>query len=160
MRDDLLRAARAEAARILADAERDAGRSVAAAEEAARAIVADARTRGAAEGREAARDVLMLARRDARCALLTAERTAFHRLQEACVLAANELRRDPRYARWSQALRGTARRRLGNGARIEEDSRAGVLGHAPGLLVDLRLAGLAMHVLEKLGREVPALWTP
>ncbi|WP_331767958.1 V-type ATP synthase subunit E [Embleya sp. NBC_00896] len=160
VRAELLHAARADADRLLREAERDAAATVDSAAETAREILASTRSQGAADGGTAARDRLTRARQEARSRVLVAQREALDLLRTRVTERARELRGTPDYAHHVDSLVRRTRTRLGDAATVVEDPDGGVVGWTADRRVDFRLATLAERALARVGAEVRTLWTP
>ncbi|HEV7187335.1 MAG TPA: V-type ATP synthase subunit E family protein [Blastococcus sp.] len=160
VREGLLAQARADADATLAAADADAAVVVATAREQAATILDEARTRGerdaaVLEARERARG-----RREARSAVLQAQRDAYEELRRTARAAARQLRADPRYPDLVAALTERARVELGPGATVHEHPDGGVVAAAAGRRLDGSLEALADRALTGLGPDVQGLWGP
>jgi len=155
-----LRAAEAEAERLLADAREGAGAIVAQARADADGLLDDARARAREEGRRLASARLAEARRTARGLVLEAREAALERLHERTHAAAASLRGDPGYARLLERLVDDARARLAAAdAEVLPSPAGGAVVRADGRQVDLTLVCEVERRLHDLGARVEALWT-
>ena len=148
VRAELLATARADAARIRADAEAAAERTLAAAREDADRIRAQARERGAADAAMMLSADRSQARRQARAMVLAARREGYESLRAAARVAVLRLRDEPGYPRLHAALEGAARHALGRSTQIRNAADGGVLGQRAGRRVDLSLTGFADRAVD------------
>jgi vacuolar-type H+-ATPase subunit E/Vma4 len=148
VRAALLASARAEAARIRADADAAAERTVAVAREEAAAILARARKQGAADAAALLGADRSCARRQARALVLAARREGYENLRAAARAAVLRMRYDPGYPRLRTALADAARHTLGRSARIGDTDDGGVVGQRAGRRVDLSLTGFADRAVD------------
>lgn len=160
VREGLLAGARADAGATLAAADADAAAVLAAARAQAATILEEARARGerdaaALEARERTR-----ARREARSAVLTAQRDAFEQLRRAARTAARQLRGGPGYPDLVAALTARGVAELGPDAVVREHPDGGVVAEAAGRRLDGSLDALVDRALAGLGPDVQALWAP
>ena len=158
VREALRRRAEESAARTVTEARQQAEEILAA----ARAEAADIRSTAEREGAEAARADAVAssarARRQARRTVL-AEQEHLHSLLAAEVLErARGLRSDPRYPQILRRLTAQADRMLGPMASVTESHKGGVVGTAGSRRLDLSLPALAEQALEDHAREVQGLW--
>ncbi|KUL22182.1 hypothetical protein [Streptomyces regalis] len=160
VRTELLRAAHADAEATLARAEREAAQLVHQARAEARAVVGEARRQGEADGADAARDLLVQARRHARSHTLAARRETYEELRREAAKRVGGVRGTDRYAAVRERLERRARLLLGPGAEVSEHTDGGVVARAPGRRVDLSLTALADRALDRMGAEVRSLWEP
>ncbi|MFE6685870.1 hypothetical protein ACFVFQ_05260 [Streptomyces sp. NPDC057743] len=158
VRTALLRAAEAEAERLVAEARRDAATTLAAARSAAATTLREARHRGERDGARAASATLARARRTARAGLLEAQAAAYDELREEVLRRARQCWREASRAAVRERLTGLVRQALGPEATVTEHPRGGVVGTADGRCVDLSLDAVAGRVLDQAGAEVERLW--
>jgi hypothetical protein len=139
--------ARREGAQALADADAAvaAERTAAAAE--AERLLDLARAAGAADAASAAVDRAR-ADREAREAVLRAQREEYDSLRGGARAAAAALRLSPDYARLRQSLLAHARALLGPEAVIVDTDDGGIVGSVPGRRVDLSLATFADRAVD------------
>jgi vacuolar-type H+-ATPase subunit H len=156
LREALLDAARADAARALEEAERDADRTVAEARERASATLEDARRRGRADGASRLATARAATRRDARAVVLRAQRAAYEGLRAAAVDAVSQdLSGDEGRNRVRSLVEGT----LGPDAELVDGPDGELHGRAPdGRVVDVSAARLVDLALARL--DVEGLWSP
>ncbi|MET9848340.1 hypothetical protein [Streptomyces ossamyceticus] len=160
VRAGLLRAAHADAEARLARAEQEAAALLARARAEARAILDDARRQGEADGSDAARDLLVRARRETRSRTLAARRAAYEGLHREAAERVRALRGTDGYASLRQWLEQRARILLGPAAEVSEHADGGVVARVPGRRVDLSLTTLADRALDRMRGEVRSLWEP
>ncbi|MFP4634419.1 MAG: V-type ATP synthase subunit E family protein [Nitriliruptoraceae bacterium] len=150
---------RAQASRIVEDAERDAHRDL----RRARRQAEQRRERARERGREIADHELhrrrAAARRHARQQVLRAQREAFEQLSER-VHHLLEGQRDHETGRdLLDRLARLAEQQLGSDARIEPEPQGrGLMAYADGRQVDYRFIRLVERELRSLGTEVERLW--
>ncbi len=157
----LLADARAQAARVLDQAERDARRVLAGARRDARERIAAARAHGEAEGRLDAATALARERSLARMEVLAARRELYDLLRLRARTAVLELRREPGYPELQERLIAAVRRDLGDRAHLEVDppGAGGVRGRAGTVEVDYTLPTLARRCIDdRIGSSVRRLW--
>ncbi|ADD43125.1 hypothetical protein [Stackebrandtia nassauensis] len=146
--EELLRAAREEAADTVAEARRRAEQ---------------VKRQANAEGDAIANSILdekrARTRRAVRAAELRARNRAYQRLREEVRRAVATIAAEPRYADLTERFTAEARRLLGSAARIETDVGE-VTASAPGARVDCGLRLLADRAVDRLGLAVEGLWTP
>lgn len=160
VRTELLRAARADADRRLAEAEACRARIVANAKARAEAIVAEARRRGGEDAADDAASVRRHARRTARADIL-ATRTQIHDELRGRVVAGVLARREgPGYASLVDGMTRRARRLLGPDADITPAPEGGLVATAGGRRVDYSLTAVAARALDGLGGRAQELWEP
>ncbi|MFI9025186.1 hypothetical protein [Streptomyces sp. NPDC053560] len=160
VRAELLRAARADAEAVLAEAGREAGRLLADARDEAAALLEEARRQGEADAAAVRSAERLRTRRSLRCAVLAARREAWEELCRQVVSGVRELRHRREHPMVQWRLGVHARSVLGLGIRITEDPGGGVIGEASGRRVDCTLDALARHLVERNSAEVESLWTP
>jgi vacuolar-type H+-ATPase subunit E/Vma4 len=152
-RRSLLERARADADRLLDEADERAAGIVAQADADGEALVARARAEGeAAASLEGAQEQAQ-AHRAARSAVLGARRELFDELRRAAREAVLELRNDPALL---DRLEAAARDQLGDGAVITREGGIRAIDGARS--VDYTLEALAERALAELGAEVERLW--
>lgn len=155
-RRSLLERVRADADRLLAEADERAAEIVAQADTNGEALVARARAEGeAAASLEGAQEQAE-ARRAARSAVLGARRALYEELRREARAAVLALQDDPGYPALLDRLEAAARAQLGADARVTRD--AGVRGARGARSVDYTLESLAGRALDELGAEVERLW--
>ncbi|MEU0112404.1 hypothetical protein ABZ137_01410 [Streptomyces bobili] len=160
VRAELLRAAHADADALLARAEREAAARLDQARAVARAVLDDARRQGETDGADAARDLLVRSRREARSRALSARRKPYEDLRREAAERVRELRWADDYASLRGRLEQRARVLLGPAAEVTEDAHGGVVAQVPGRRVDLSLTASAERALDSMGAEVRSLWEP
>jgi hypothetical protein len=140
--------ARREGAQALADADAAlaAERTAAAAE--AERVLDLARAAGAADAAASAAVDRARADREAREAVLRAQREEYDSLRGGARAAAAALRLSPDYARLRQSLLAHARALLGPEAVIVDTDDGGIVGSVPGRRVDLSLATFADRAVD------------
>jgi vacuolar-type H+-ATPase subunit E/Vma4 len=151
VRDALLAAARAEAARVVADAEAVAAGRLAEGRTTAERIRREARAQGEASGRAAAGAERNRARRTARAGVLRARRKAYERLRRTAREAVARLPAEPGWPRLRAGMATAVSRALGPDAAVREYD-GGVAGQADGRRVDLSLATLADQATDEVAR--------
>lgn len=156
---------------LVSAAERDAALAVAAADaeaeairrgaaQDAEAIRREARIQGEADGQHVRVVERARARRRARATVLSAQGAAYSRLREEARAAVGALRDDPGYPALRDRLTAQARALVGAEATVTESPDGGVVAEATGRSAVLTLAALADQVLDTLGPDLEALWTP
>ncbi|MFC4463626.1 hypothetical protein ACFPH6_03240 [Streptomyces xiangluensis] len=160
VREELLRAAHADAEALLARTEREAAALLDQARAEARAILDEARRQGESDGADAARDLLVRARREARSRALAARRKSYDELRLEAAERVRELRGTDGFASLRERLEHRARVLLGADAEVSEHADGGVVARVPGRRVDLSLTALADRALDRMGAEVRRLWEP
>jgi vacuolar-type H+-ATPase subunit E/Vma4 len=159
-RDALLADARAEAARLIAEADAEAREPVAAARRDADRLAERARAGGEAEGRVVAAHESAERAAAARREVLAARGEAYEELRVRARMAVLALRGEPGYGALLERLADAARRDLGAGAQLEVDppEGGGVRGRAGSRRVDYTLPTLAERCVDALGPELGRLW--
>lgn len=160
VRAELLRAARADADTLRAQASREAAALLDRARAEAQEILGGARQQGAADGAVTARAIRTRAHRAARTRRLTARREAYAELRDRATMRVRALRHSADYPTVLDHLASRASRLLGSGAQVTEDPAGGVLARAAGRHVDCTLDALAARALDRLGGKVQTLWEP
>jgi len=157
----LLADARAQARRVLEEADAECAERLADARGRAEELLAGARQRGDAEGRLEADHQRALEGLLARTDVLAAQRRAYEELQARARAAVLGLRGEPGYPELLERLAAAARRDLGDAAQLEIDPphAGGVRGTAGSLHVDYTLATLAEGCVRDLGPGLRRLWT-
>jgi hypothetical protein len=160
VRRAMLRRAAAEADSITVTARQEAAALVAAARRDAEAALRRARADGTALAAPLAAAEQARGRRDARAALLAAERgirTEAERRIRAAILSLPD---EPGYAELRDRLAALALAAAGPGAVLRDHPEGGVIAHGPGLLVDCSLPRLAERVIGALGSRITELCAP
>ena len=160
VREELLARARAEAGRVVAEADADAEATLAAAQRDADAIRAAARAEGESDAAALLAAERARVRRQARAVILAAQREAYDELRSQVVQALSALRDDPGYGPWRDRLAERAREVLGAESVVSEPPEGGVLAERNGRRALYTLVGLADHVIETMGADVEGLWSP
>ena len=157
----LLADARAQAQRVLEDADDECEERLADARRRAAELLAGAREQGDAEGRVEADREQALEGLLARTEVLAAQRRAYEELQARARAAVLDLREEPGYPELLERLAAAARRDLGDAAQLEIDppDAGGVRGTAGSLHVDYTLVTLAEGCVRDLGPGLRRLWT-
>jgi vacuolar-type H+-ATPase subunit E/Vma4 len=160
VRAALIADARADAASLLAAADRDADDCMSRSQEEAAELVEGARVEGAREAAERLARQHAATRREARQVVLTARCEALDELRDRARTAARELAREDRYGELRDRLRTLAESQLGPDAEILEDldGEPGVVARDGFRRVDFRLVTLADRAVEALGADVATLW--
>ncbi len=157
-RAELLRAARADAAALIARAREEAGRTVRDAGAEAASIGDHARRQGTEEGTAAHTSEVRRARRAASAARLATQGEIYAELARMVTGRVRELyEAEPTV---DDLLRARARALLGPEARTSDHPDGGIRAVVPGREVDLGVPALAARALESCGPEVEALWEP
>ncbi len=158
--DALLADADADARADAAEADRWAAQHEAEARAEADAVVARARAEGEADVAAELAGQRAEARRDARRRVLEARAEARSRLLHVAEARALDLRDEPGYEGFVDALAALARAQLGDGAAVERDpgGRGGVIATATSRRVDYTLRALVGRAVERLGPAVDSLW--
>ncbi len=160
VRTHMLRAARAEADRIVEEARSQAAAMVRQARRGAAEAVGHAAAQGRADGALAAAAEQSRGRQEARSIVLSAKRQAYEELCAQVLDAVRGLRDEPGYERLLSRLTAMAVRAAGPDATVTASPAGGVVARSHRVRVDCtppRLAGLAM---DALGDQVRELWTP
>ena len=160
VRAALLRRAREEAAGITARARRQAEDALARARGDAASQLASAREAGRAQAVPLAAALRSRGRREARAAVLNAQREAYEELRRQVRASVAALRGGPEYGPLMKRLREDAARAAGSGATVTEAPGGGVIARAPGIVVDCSLSRLADAAVDALGGQVTQLWAP
>ncbi|MFC8503432.1 hypothetical protein ACFUC1_13805 [Pedococcus sp. NPDC057267] len=156
LREALLRAARAEAERLVADADADAAAVLAQARAEVDARLEEARARGRAEAREQLEAAAAAGRRASRERLLRAQGRVHAELVARARDLVADLLADPARRR---GLEVRLRARLGPGAVVDPTADGGLVGSdASGRAVDASVATLVEDALA--GLDLADLWTP
>lgn len=152
--------ARAAARLVEADTEAASRARLEDATQAAEAMLARARTEAAADADRDGATVMARERRTARRLVLEARRAAYEGMIERVRAGALALRSDPAYGRLLEGLERSARRRLGDGPVVVQESTpgGGIVAEADGRRLDYTLAALADRCAGELGAEVERLW--
>jgi vacuolar-type H+-ATPase subunit E/Vma4 len=159
-RDAMLRQASEQAAEIVRQARRQAQEAIGQARRDAAAQVRSAAEAGRSQAVPLAAAVRNRGRRDARTALLSAQREAYEELCARVRAAVSALRDDPGYGQLAERLRRDAGRAAGPGAVVTEAPAGGVVARGPGTVVDCSLPRLADAAVAALGDQLAWLWTP
>lgn len=155
LREALLRAARAEAARLVADADADAATTLAHARAEVDARLEEARARGRAEAAERLEATAAAERRAWRERLLRAQGRVHAALVARARSLVAELLTDPERRR---GLEARLRDQLGPGAVVEATADGGLVGwDRTGTTVDASVATLVEDALADL--DLTDLWT-
>jgi vacuolar-type H+-ATPase subunit E/Vma4 len=158
VREALLQRARADAAGLLADADRDAKRALAQARADAEAILAEARARGEAEASAVLAAQQAQSRREARNAELATQCDAYRELRNRVVARVRRLRDQPDYPVLRERLAAWVQSALGHDAVITEAASGGVVGQAPGRYLDCSLDAVAQRAVDSLNADLEGLW--
>jgi vacuolar-type H+-ATPase subunit E/Vma4 len=159
VRSELLAHARADAERVLAEADADVDARLAGARNEANAILEAARAEGESDAAVVLAAKRARDRRQARATVLAAQREAYDTLRSRVVQALSALRDDPGYGPWRDHLTEHARRVLGADAAVREAPGGGVLAEANGRRAAYTLVGLAEQVIHAMGAEIEGLWS-
>lgn len=146
--EQVLRAARAQAAARLAQARVDA-----------LAMVEQGRQAGLELAAVSVARELARARREARGVVLAAQEEIRQQVREEARRAATGWSAGPEAERLRAALVARARAALGSDAQLRETPDGGVRGAAGSRRVDLSLATLVDRVLDERAQEVSRLWS-
>jgi vacuolar-type H+-ATPase subunit E/Vma4 len=155
----LLADARAEAERVVGDAEQTSRSLVEGARTQAQRSVAVARAEGEALAEREAAHRIALAQIEARASLLQVQREQYELLRRQVLAAVDSIRGTARYERLLARLERLAREQLGTGAEVVVDPpEGGVIATSGRRRVDYTLPALAERCLERHSAEVQALW--
>ena len=160
VRTHMLRAARAEADRIVEQARIQAASIVRDARRSADEAIGRAVAQGRADGAPAAAAEQSRGREQARSIVLGAQREAYEELRRQVLDAVRGLRAEPGYDRLLSRLTAMAVRAAGPDATITPSPAGGVAARSRGVLVDCTLPRLAALAVDALGDQVRELWTP
>ncbi|WP_141585787.1 hypothetical protein [Actinomadura sp. WMMA1423] len=152
--------ARTEAARLVADAERDAAATTGGARAEAARILAEAQAAGRADGALAAAVARSRARAASRAIVLRARRQAYDELRRRIRREVRALFDGPDAPANERALTARARGLLGTGALIGRAGGGGLVARVPDAEVDLSADALTDRAMAALGTEVAELWAP
>jgi hypothetical protein len=155
----LLRDARAEADRMVAEALDQAAATLDRARAEAERAVALAVAAGKAEAAQFAAAERARGHEQARSLLLSARREAYDELCGEVLAAAARLRDEPGYQRLIRRLATMAANAAGPEAAITVAPGGGVVARSPHVIVDCSLPRLARLAVEALGDQVRELWT-
>ena len=157
LREALVRHARADAERELAQAKQDSEAELVKARAGAATILNEAAEAGRADASAVVAAERTAARRSARAMELAAQRELYEELRRRVATGVARLAEDPAVRdRFVAAVRA----RLGPDATVLDAAGGGVVGVASGRRVDLSLARLAERAVDALGGEVCELWAP
>jgi vacuolar-type H+-ATPase subunit E/Vma4 len=152
--------ARAVSDRWLAEADADAAAMLVRADREAAAVREEARAQGEVD----AEAVLVVegtrARRQARGAVLRAQREAYDELRRRVLAEVSALREHASYPQQRERLAERARRALGADAVVSEHPGGGVVAESGARRVTFSLEALADQALDRLGPDVEGLWSP
>lgn len=160
VRARLLRGAREEADRIVAEARVQAAAVLRQARHDAEEAGRQARARGRAEAAPLAAAERRRGRERARSIVLGAQRQAHEELRAQVLAAAAGLRDEPGYEQLLARLTAMAARAAGPGASITADPAGGVVARSARTMVDCSLPRLAALAVDALGDRTGELWTP
>jgi vacuolar-type H+-ATPase subunit E/Vma4 len=160
VRARLLRAAQAEASRILAEANEQADSILWHGRRDAAEIVDRAPARGEADAAAAAAAERSRARDQARSIVLGAQRAAYQDLRAQVLAVADDLRTEPGYRELLNRLAMIATRAAGPDAAVTVQPEGGVVARSGDVMVDCTLPRLAGLAVDELGERVRDLWTP
>jgi vacuolar-type H+-ATPase subunit E/Vma4 len=160
VRAHVLRAARAEAERIIAQARIQAATVVQNARRGADEAVELAEAQGRADGALAAAAERSRGREQARSIVLGAEREAREELCGQVLAVVSGLRAEPGYGQLLIRLTSMAARAAGPDATVTVQPAGGVVARSRGVVVDCTLPRLAGLAVDALGDQVRELWTP
>jgi hypothetical protein len=160
LREAVLEQARADSARIRAEASARAAETLGRAEREGVADVERARAEGAAAGRSRGGRRLAAARREARRLVLEAKRDLHDELCARARASSLAVREEAGYPALLDVLAAAARRRLGEHAVLEVDPAdvGGVRAAAGDRSVDYTLVALTDRCLERLRGRIEELW--
>ncbi len=157
VRDALLQRARDEVAALVGSAEADADATLTKARQEADDLRAQARAQGEADAEAVLVSARTRARRQARSAVLAAQRDLYDALRRGVHRAASDLRHDPGYDTLRDRLEQRAREVLGPEAEVSEPADGGVVAQAGGRRFVCTLADLADAALAAV--DVEGLWS-
>lgn len=160
VRAHMLRAARAEADRIVDQARIQAATIVRQARRGADETVERARAQGQADIAPAAAAEQSRGREQARSIVLSAQREVHEELRARVLAAVVGLRDEPGYERLLARLTAMAVQAAGPDAMITVQPAGGVVARSRGVLVDCTLPRLADWAVDALDGQVRELWTP
>jgi vacuolar-type H+-ATPase subunit E/Vma4 len=156
----LLRGARAEASRILAEAHQQADSILRQARRGAAETVDRAQARGEADAAAAAAAERSRARDQARSIVLAAQRAEYQDLRAQVLAVADDLRTEPGYQELLSRLAMIATQAAGPDAGVTVQPEGGVVARSGDVVVDCTLPRLAGLVVDELGEQVRELWIP
>jgi vacuolar-type H+-ATPase subunit E/Vma4 len=159
VRAALLATARRDAAAVRQKATRQQAELLTDARHVADTLLATARAEGAAEATASVATRTAQSRREARRALLAAQRELYDELRRRCRAAATGLVESPDYEGIRRQLVEQAQARLGPDATVTDSPGSGVVASAGTKRLDLSLPALADRALECSSAEVTRLWT-
>ncbi len=160
VRTALLSAAHQSADQIAGTARDEAAAVTRAARQEADRILSDARAQGRADGAAFLAADVARARREARTAVLRAQRAAYQQLVDRSRSAARQLSREPAYASQLDRLSALVRRQMGDAAEIRRLPSGGLLAETPMRRIDLSADALVDRAIEELGGDICGLWAP
>lgn len=160
VRADMLRAARTDAERIVAQARVQAAAVVQDARRRADQAVELAEAHGRADGSLAAAVERSRGRELARSVVLGAQREAREELRNQVLGAVSGLRNEPGYGQLLTRLAAMAAQAAGPDATVTVQPAGGVVARSRGVVVDCTLPRLADLAVDALGDQVGELWTP
>jgi vacuolar-type H+-ATPase subunit E/Vma4 len=148
VREALLVAARAEAARVLARADEAAARLLGDAHAQAEQLLGQARAQGAADAAALVAARRSQAGRQARALVLEARRAEYAALREAARAAVSSLRDEPDYPALRSRMVTVLCGLVGADASVRDAAGGGVIATAPGRCADLSLSRLADRAVD------------
>ncbi len=159
--DALLNDAKAEAAQLLEQADRDADSVRTSARGDMDQQLNRARNRADASAQARHQQLIAQARHQAGAIIMEAQEAARAQLVTQLRHEAMHIRNDPRYPRLLDGLEAAVRRQLGPDSTITRDPKdlGGVIGRSGGQSVDYTLPELAERALGPFGQELVELWT-
>jgi vacuolar-type H+-ATPase subunit E/Vma4 len=160
VREYMLRRARLEADRILAEAHSQAASILRQARRSADDAVEQATASGQADSVSAAAAERSRGREQALSIVLGARREAHEELRARVLAAAAALRDEPGYERLLGRLAAMAAGAAGPDPAIAVQPAGGVEARSGGVVVDCTLPRLAALAVDALGDRVRELWTP
>jgi vacuolar-type H+-ATPase subunit E/Vma4 len=158
MRRHLLECAGADAAREIAEAEREARSVLAEAHNQAAQLAAAGRAAGRAAAETVSAQRRAALQRELRGAVLAAQHDIYQQWCRRGTEAVLRLRDDPAYPRWAAALRSAAQATLGADAQLREHPTGGVVAESGERRIDMSLAGIAARVLDNTTAQVDEPW--